>query len=323
METFQFRAMNTDIVLAAEGESDALVGAFLETRRLIEAFEARFTRFNPESELCRLNRAAGAWFMASPELFELLSLARDYYYRTNGLFDPGILKDLQRAGYTRSLELVQSAPDLSPPVVDEALPRAYFGEMLLDEDTGAVWLPPGLQIDLGGIAKGWIAERGVEHLAQWITRRSEKQIPGASPACAVSAGGDIALVGLPAGQPAWQIDLEDPTDPNQDLATLQVGPGALATSTITRRTWHQNGQPRHHLIDPRRGEPADGEWLSVTVFAPDAPTAEVFAKAYLFAGGQEAIDLWQKNPGQAFIAVDRQGNCWGSPEFQEVFHVIP
>ena len=199
--------MNTDIVLAAEGDGEALAGAFLETRRLIEAFEARFTRFNPESELCRLNRSAGAWFMASPELFELLSLARDYYYRTNGLFDPGILKDLQRAGYTRSLELIQSAPDLSLPLVDNPLPRAYFGEMLLDEDTGAVWLPPGLQIDLGGIAKGWIAERGVEHLAQWIARRSEMQIPVLLPRPARSVPAAISpwSACLPANPPGRSI----------------------------------------------------------------------------------------------------------------------
>ena len=130
----------------------------------------------------------------------------------------------------------------------------------------AIRLPRGLRLDLGGIAKGWIADGAAQLLA------------GFSPACAVSAGGDMALRGLPAGASYWEVALEDPRDPDSLLATLRVGPGAVATSSVTGRRWQQGSRTMHHLIDPRTQQPARTDWLSVTVVAPDIITAEVFAK---------------------------------------------
>ena len=109
---------------------------------------------------------------------------------------------------------------------------------------GVELLEPNMLLDLGGIAKGWIAARAAEQLSQFTD------------ACAVSAGGDMALLGLPSSEPAWEISLEDPLDPDQVIAILKVPAGGLATSTVTRRQWLQDGQTRHHIIDPRSGEPA-------------------------------------------------------------------
>ena len=157
--------------------------------------------------------------------------------------------------------------------------RPSFSEMDLDESDQTILLPPGMALDLGGIAKGWIAEQAAKILSRYAT------------ACAVDAGGDMFLVGLPDGLEQWPVALEDPLQPENILTTLQVDPGAVATSTVTKRVWQQAGKNRHHIIDPRTGEPAISDWISVTVIAPHAYEAEVFAKALLIAGPQEAEEI--------------------------------
>jgi thiamine biosynthesis lipoprotein len=301
MNYYQFRAMNSDIVLAAEGTHEQVTIGFKAARKFIEESEQRFTRFSDQSELSQMNRAAGNWFYASPALFELVRLAQVYYTQTGGLFDPSILPDLKRAGYDRSMDDIRNYGARQLPPVSERK-KLVFGAMQLDGENGKVCIPPGMEIDLGGIAKGWIAEQAAQILAQYTT------------SCAVNAGGDMYLIGVPEGQSKWEIALEDPRDLTRRLALLRVGPGAIATSSIAKRHWLQGKKHQHHLIDPRSGEPVITGWLSVTVIALQATTAEVYAKVLLIAGPEQAMDIFSKNGALAFIAVDRQGKLWGSQE---------
>jgi thiamine biosynthesis lipoprotein len=313
MQYYEFRAMNTAIQLAGEADSTRVEKGFQAARDFIEACERRFTRFSEDSELSGLNRAAGDWFRASPELIELVSMAQKYHNQTRGLFDPSILPDLRRLGYDKSMDEIRIAgvdPREASPregILDRR-ERPDFQEVKIDPTAGCIWMPAGLQLDLGGIAKGWIAEKAAGILS------------GYAHTCAVNAGGDMFLSGLPDGQGAWEIGLEDPLNPDQDLAILRMGPGALATSSITRRTWIQSDARRHHLIDPRTGEPAETEWLSMTVIAPHAPAAEVYAKALLIAGKQEIQAMIPNDIEIIFIGVDRQGKLWGSPASKEVIY---
>jgi len=304
----EFRAMNSAIVLAAEGDRKPVTIGFRLARQFIERSEARFTRFAESSELMQLNRSSGTWFQASPDLYEVVQVARSLGVETGGLFDPAILPALRQAGYDRSMdELLQSGP------LDThrgPQPKMYDFRMIqLDPASRSIYLPAGMQIDLGGIAKGWIAEKAALQLARFST------------ACAVSAGGDMFLIDLPAGQSTWEVGLEDPLDPTRDLELLHIGPGAIATSSVAKRRWVVDGQPQHHLIDPRTGRPAETDWLSVTVLAPHAWQAEGFAKALLIGGSQTAGFEFNNHFLFASLAVDRHGNLWGSPNSYEVLHV--
>jgi thiamine biosynthesis lipoprotein len=312
MRHFEFRAMNTTVQLAASGLPGKVRRGFLYTRRLVDASERRFSRFRPDSELSQLNRSAGSWFPASPALFEVLSLSQQLYHLTDGLFDPSILPELQAAGYDRSLDELQLTADglqawtSAPLTIASPLP---FSTLQLDERRQAVYRPLGLQLDLGGIAKGWIAAQAAQALVRY------------SRACTVSAGGDMQLLGLLPGASAWYVDLEDPRDPEKVLAVLRLPPGGLATSTTTRRTWRRDGVLRHHIIDPRSGQPVESPWLSVTVFAPQVAQAEAFAKALLIAGPQGAPELASRLPGLRYLAVKEDGSLWGSPESKEILDV--
>jgi len=309
----EFRAMNSDIVLAASGKDLAAINhGFSESRQFINQSETRFTRFTETSELAELNRSTGTWFQASAEMFEVIQLAHALAVETGGLFDPAILPALKRAGYDRSMDEIRNRAPQEEPIKQletRGAPDQDFRNIRLDVATQSIFLPQGMQVDLGGIAKGWIAEQAARRLAN------------VSSACAVSAGGDMFLINLPEGEPDWEIGLENPLAPDENLAVLHVLPGAVATSSISKRQWKHNGRFQHHLIDPRSGEPAKTEWLSTTVWAEQAGEAEVYAKVLLIAGPHNADRLFKHQTSKAYLAVDKNGWVHGSNNYHEVFHV--
>jgi thiamine biosynthesis lipoprotein len=309
MDTFRFRAMNTDITLAAHGNSIHAQEGFERTQQYIEACERRFTRFSEASELSHLNRSAGTWFHASADMTFVLSLAKQYVEQTGGLFNPSILPDLERIGYDRSMDLIRAEEALLPALRFGPGPSLLpLDGLLVNPDENLIFLPHGMRLDLGGIAKGWIAERAALILADY------------SQVCLVDAGGDMFMVGLPEGEDYWRIDLQDPLNADRSLTSLNVPPGAVTTSSVVKRRWVQGDTPRHHLIDPRTGLPAETDWLSVTVIAPHADMAEVFAKALLVAGSQEAEMVAHNAPEISYLAVDHYGKIWGSLESLELIN---
>jgi thiamine biosynthesis lipoprotein len=157
-----------------------------------------------------------------------------------------------------------------------------------------------MEVDLGGIAKGWIVQEAAMRL------KAHAQ------AGAVNAGGDLFFAGTPADGSKWRVEIEDPRDESNTAAVLQVGEGAVVTSSISKRTWKQNGERRHHLIDPQTGEPAETDWLSVTVIAPRADLAEAYAKALLIGGHREAARLMRQRPQIAAVCVGFDGKISAS-----------
>lgn len=298
MQSLEFRAMNTAILLAAEGEELAIAG-LQATRSFIESSEQRFSRFLHESELSTLNRSAGQWCSISEDLMEMLTLSLRYFDETDGFFDPAILTDLKRIGYDKSIEDLHKQGDINGPLPKRAF-RPSFNLIDVDLHGGRVKLPHHMEIDLGGIAKGWIAEKASNLLRSY------------APICVVNAGGDICFTGTPGDGLKWRVELEDPREPAQTVGELFVGQCGMATSSVTKRTWNQNGQIRHHLIDPRTGDPAVIEWLSVTVISPNITEAEVLAKSILIGGENEARNLALRFPDLAYICIDKSGQISGS-----------
>lgn len=310
MEYYEFRAMNTTILLAAEGRRPSLKPGFAQAHRFVAEAEQRFSRFRETSELSYLNRSAGQWVEVSEAMFSLLQEATEVYHLTGGLFDPTILGALKSVGYDRTMDEIRRLGVV--PVRPEARSLAAgFDRVELDAARRAVRLPHGVQIDLGGIAKGWIAGHAARQLAQFTA------------AGAVSAGGDMALFGLPQGESTWPVSLEDPQDPNRVIAVLKVGPGAVATSSVTKRRWNQQGQARHHIIDPRRGAPAASPWLSVTVHTEKATHAEALAKALLIAGPDHGPNLAEQAGNLQFVVIHADGRMFGNLETVELNSYVP
>jgi thiamine biosynthesis lipoprotein len=299
MRTLPFRAMNTSVLLAAEGGGWAQIG-LQAARMYIHASERRFSRFLPNSELSHLNRSAGEWLTVSADMLELLKLSFTFYEQTGRLFDPSILPDLKRMGYDRTMDEVRTRGDVFPPASTRTL-RPAFSEIGFDLSRSRVRLPSGMEIDLGGIAKGWIAGKAADLLSNFTD------------AGAVNAGGDMLFFGERTEAQDWAVYIENPHYPSRMLSVLNVSSGAVATSSVAKRAWTQNGRARHHLIDPRTGESAQTDWQSVTVTAPSLLVAEVYAKVLLIAGSSLADELIARRPEVEYLAVDSRENFHGSP----------
>jgi thiamine biosynthesis lipoprotein len=252
MQTRRFSAMGTEIelMLDADDGEDVLDDAEHEFRRL----EALLSRFQPDSELSRLNRAGSA--TVAPELLELIERALAARDHTGGRFDPTVHDALASAGYDRSFEHLPSDVERT-----SAETPSCNGRVTVDPTSSTVELERGVRLDLGGIAKGWSADRVLAFLRPL------------GPAL-VNAGGDIAAGGRP-----WPVGVRTPGG----TITLELHDGALATSGRDRRHWHRHGRPQHHLIDPRTGLPAAGDLLTVTAAAPTAAEAETIATSLFLA----------------------------------------
>src|SRR6266540_6905839 len=107
MLTREFRAMNTDVFLAAQGQGWADHG-LQAAEAFIHRSEKHFSRFIEDSELSQLNRSTGKWATVSDDLFDMLLQSLHFYKETNGLFDPSILPDLKRAGYDKSMDEIRA-----------------------------------------------------------------------------------------------------------------------------------------------------------------------------------------------------------------------
>jgi thiamine biosynthesis lipoprotein len=283
-----FRAMNTDIeLLIYTDETEKAVAASHNVETIFAETEASLSRFRPTSELSRLNQQ-GYLEEASTLLYQNVEAALQMNLLTEGIFDPTILNALEAAGYDRSFELIggvkAAGPHLlSTPGIIANYNNAQF--LKLDPMQRSIKLPYGTHLDLGGIAKGATVDRVAEFLRQ-----------AGFTNFMISAGGDMFLQGFPPQavmEQGWTVAVQNPmleadtSETNEILTTLLVLNKAVATSATTGRRWLVNGQRRHHLIDPRTGEPTDNGLASVTAVADSVQMADVMAKTALILGPVE------------------------------------
>lgn len=244
MSRTAFAAMGTIV------EIDPVSAAALEDiRQIFGSYEERFTRFDQSSELSRLNR--GEVQSLSSDMCDVLVWAELLRNRTAGLFDIGVGAAVVNWGYDRTFA----------EVVDQLSSPAQTVEPKWSFRDGHLEIDPQTKLDLGGIVKGWVADRIVE----------------AGLATMVSVGGDIRSI-----DPTLKSELLGPD--LGPVALLDLGVGALATSSTQKRRWMVGRTQAHHLIDPRSMAPRLSPVHSASVIADTAVEAEAGAKTVLLLG---------------------------------------
>lgn len=261
----RFRSMNTDVEILVDSPRDAEVDELLgRARDEFERLEQTFSRFRPTSELSRLNRVGR--IRPSPRMAEVVRLAITARTRTGGRFDPTVHDALVAAGYAGSFDELPSGP------VAAGAGAPCGGEVAIDPVTGEITLDEGVHLDLGGIAKGYAADR-------------VRDIVAAAGPCLVNAGGDIAVGEVPADG-EWGIGVR-----RGDGSSITIGlvRGGLATSGRDRRRWQTEDGEAHHVIDPSTARPATTDLLRVTAIGHSCTEAEVLATSLFIAGRDAAI----------------------------------
>ncbi len=262
---------------------------------LFAEIERRLSRFDPSSDLSRLNCDPRASVPAGPLLRAAVAGALRAARLTGGLVDPTLLGALRRAGYADSrahvqpASLVQALPCAPPRRPARPDPAAAWRAVAVDDRAGLIHRPPGLELDLGGSAKGWAADL----LAARLARHGR---------CAVDCGGDLRVLG--GHRTPWLVHVRHPLTGGV-AHTLRVRAGGVATSGIDARLWERpTGDFGHHLIDPDTGEPAWTGLLTVTALAPTALEAEALAKAALLSGPSAGRRLLHAHRGGVLVHED-------------------
>ena len=293
---FERRAMGSPLSLLVVGlDARTAEDAWRVASDDIEGSETTMSRFRPASELSRLCLLPGRALSVSPRLYRALAAARRAWRVTDGAFDPRVRSDLDRLGYAGAA--------VGDPV----------GVVAVEDRRSRPWLaaePRRLQVaiaepvDLGGIGKG-LALR-------WAWHALVRSTPGIVGAL-LDAGGDMMLGGLPAQGDRWEIRIDDPMAPGRPLAAVQMGGGAISTSSSTMNRWAApDGSVVHHLIDPRTGSPADRGILQVTVAGPDPAWTEVWCKV-LYLAGAGHVEAEARRRGLAAWWVERDGTLRMTP----------
>ena len=296
MVTHQFRAMGSRILTILDAPQARASTRLADVQGCFDRWEQSLSRFRPDSELSALNRSSGGKASVSPTLAAVLAAALRGARQTDGLVTPTILGALEQAGYDRDFAALADADAEHAPsaLAAAALPVADWRSIRLNERRGTIYLPAGLRLDLGGIAKGWAADRAAHALN------------AVGPAL-IDAGGDIAVSGPRADGTPWPIGVDDPFGGNEPLDILLLATGGVATSGRDYRRWQQGSHKRHHIIDPRTGTPADTDLLSVTVVAASVGEAEVAAKAVLILGSAAGQAWIEARPWLAGLLVQADG----------------
>jgi thiamine biosynthesis lipoprotein len=281
----RFRCMGCDARVRLESAvlgTDELAAVARTLRAALDDADARLTRFDAGSELCRLNADPRGVVPVSPLLARLARAAVSAGAASGGLVDATLAREIEAAGYARSRTGLAPAPLgaalAAAPVRRPARALAEPGFARIDVlDGDRVVRPPGLRLDSGGLGKGLAADVAAELVPAGVRY-------------AISAGGDLAVGG------EWEVAVAGAFD-GAEVHRLRVR-GGVATSGVHERLWQRDdGRFAHHLLDPASGEPAWTGLVAVTAVAPSALEAEVLAKTALLSGPVAARRVLRRGGG--------------------------
>jgi FAD:protein FMN transferase len=267
------------VLEAADRERDFVLG-----------FAHRLSRFASDSELSGLNRDTRPRVAASPLLRAAVNAGLWAANRSRGLIDPTLVRELERSGYSSSMEgttpasLLEALAAAPPRRPARPRPSARWRAVSVDETAGVITRPPGVMIDTGGTGKGLCAD-AVAHRLRGYTR------------FVVDCGGDVAVGGVGAQLEPYEIAIEHPLT-GESIGVVRLARGGVATSGLNVRIWHNpDGSFGHHLLDPSTGRPAWTGLIGATAIAGSALEAETLSKMALLLGPDGARGVLAEQGG--------------------------
>src|SRR5450755_355170 len=257
-----------------KAKTEEAIDAVLDEMRHIDD---SMSTYKPTSEVSQVNaKAADGPMKISKELFDLLMTAKEYSVITDGAFDityasVGYMYDFRK--HVRPSE----------EQIAKALPAVNFRHVILDPKNQTVqFSQKGVRIDLGGIAKGYSVDKGIEVLQSFGFTRAY-----------VSAGGDSRIIGDRFGKP-WMVGIRDPRKGEGSVITkIPLADAAISTSGDYERFFEENGVRYHHIIDPHTGHSAS-KVRSATVIGPNATRTDGLSKTAFVLGPEKAMEIYNR-----------------------------
>ena len=348
-----FFLFNTQVHIHAYGDAAAdpdatarLDAALVAARDRCLFFERAFSRTRDDSDIARAHAASPNAVPVSPQTARLVRQALGYCERSRGKFDITM-------GTVTSLWNFHTGEVPSRLALARALPHVDYRHIVLDEESlgkdspvqgsldddalnaGVSRVPsskssqptlaitdPQTILDLGGVAKGYIADDLADlFIAHGIGR------------FVINLGGNVVVRGgrpadasarppVAAGSP-WRIGIINPLDPAHNRAIVDMADGSVVTSGIHERRFTKGGVTYHHILDPATGMPAKTDLTSATIIAPRSMDCDGYSTTALMLGARDAIDFVESLPGIEAVLIDEADEVWWTSGIEERLSLVP
>ena len=256
----------------------------------VRAFEAKYSRFLPDSLVSKINASAGReWVEVDEEMDELLNICDALHLMTKGVLDPTALPLIRLWNF-------KASPPVVPTDNQIAAARLLVGWPKVQRTFGKIFLPqPGMALDFGGFGK----EYAVDIVAQIAVKHDINNV-------LVDFGHDLKALGAPPSKPCWHVGLEDPENPGQLSGSIGITGGGVASSGDYLRSFIIDGRRYGHIIDSRTGRPVANGCTQATVVAASCLQAGVLSTTSFVLGIKDGIDFIQSFPGaEGIISAGR------------------
>lgn len=272
--------LNTFITLTADCSDEELDAAF----ELCREYEAKFSRTDENSEVARINRFGET--KISKETRELIERSLYYSELSGGKFDITICPVSELWDFNN--QVIPSRDEIA-----EALKNVDYQSIYLSYDNTVK--TNGSTVDLGGIAKGYIADRLLEFFEE------KGAVEGI-----INLGGNVLVF----GDRDYTVAIKKPFSENETSATLKVKNKSVVTSGIYERYIEKDGVIYHHILDPETGYPAATDLLSATVICDSSVDADALATICILSGSRQARELIENTEGAQAVFINSDGKLF-------------
>lgn len=308
-----FFAMDTVIHLSIFSQNHAK-DILQKAEQRVQEMGKTLSAYNTESKLVVINQNAGIKpVKVDLDTYAIAKKAIEMSAKTSGLFDVSVFPLVKLWDVTGENAEVPEHEDIL-----ELLPRVGYEKITLNENEKSIYIEEGMEIDFGGIAKGYIGAQ----LAKFL--KSE----GVT-AAMIDLGGDITTLGKKPSNETWKIGLAEPSigkSTNRTIAVVDVGEMSVFTSgnyaRFNKQLYEETGEILHHILDPKTGYPSKMGLVSATVVTKDAMEADALATALLNMTPEDAFSFLTAYPHAGGVLVDQEHKVWITPDLKNRVKVM-
>lgn len=285
-------AMDTYMTLTAYGKNAGQ--ALNDAAKNINRIDDLLSTGNPDSEISLLNRDKK--LAISPETYKLICRSKEFYKKTEGIFDISVYPIMKAWGFTDENYRVPSEEELK-----SLLPHVNADRIHCSDEEKTVTLEdPAMEIDLGGIAKGYASDMVTDILRDHGVKHA-----------VINLGGNVKTLGDKPDGSYWRVGIADPANESSFVGGVLVKDKAAITSGGYQRYFEENGRTYIHIIDLSTGYPAQTGLGSVTVIAEDGTMADAMSTSLFIMGREKATEFWREYADLFdVIFIEDDGSVW-------------
>ena len=291
LQTATIFAFDTVVTLRADCSAEAMQRAV----DLCEYFEQKFSRTIEGSDIWNINTAEGEPVEVAEETAELIAKSLEYCARSKGLFDITI-------GAVSSLWDFKAGIKPADEAIQEAIKHVDY-TMVNVEGTRVTLADPAGMLDLGGTAKGYIADE----LAQLF--RDE-----GSESAIINLGGNVVVVGSKPDGSDWRVGIQDPNGVQgaSVIASVDCSDRSVVTSGLYERNFYADGERYYHILDPRTGYPAETDLISSSIISSSSIDGDGYSTWVFLLGREKALELLESTEELEGIVIDKDGTVYAT-----------